>query len=132
MTETTPDAEASAAWCRGPGRHRAQGSGAAATLGEVHEAHPQVVEHLGHHALLVGRQVALRLLLEHREDVDVVLGGFEIHVHATVSGSDIHFDLMKSSPPCKGPMNSVWATTQNHNFFLLGGISFAFLFIGRI
>src|SRR4029077_10955975 len=31
----------------------------------------------------------------------------------TVSGSDIHFDLSRSSPPCRGPMNSVWATTQS-------------------
>lgn len=31
----------------------------------------------------------------------------------TVDGSDIFFDLTKSSPPCKGPMNSVWATTQS-------------------
>src|SRR3984893_18006452 len=31
----------------------------------------------------------------------------------TVSGSDIHFDLSRSSPPCSGPMNSVWATTQS-------------------
>ena len=30
-----------------------------------------------------------------------------------IAGSDIHFDLSGSSPPCRGPMNSVWATTQS-------------------
>jgi N-methylhydantoinase B len=30
-----------------------------------------------------------------------------------VDGSDIFFDLSRSSPPCKGPLNSVWATTQS-------------------
>jgi N-methylhydantoinase B len=29
----------------------------------------------------------------------------------TVRGSKIHFDFSRSSPPCKGPLNSVWATT---------------------
>ena len=38
-------------------------------------------------------------------------GLLEINVLAKVAGSEIEFDLMKSSPPCKGPMNSVWATT---------------------
>jgi N-methylhydantoinase B len=28
-----------------------------------------------------------------------------------VDGSDIHFDFSRSSPPCRGPLNSVWATT---------------------
>src|SRR6185436_21060913 len=37
----------------------------------------------------------------------------EVVLHMTVSGSDIHFDLSRSSPPCRGPMNSVWATTQS-------------------
>ncbi len=31
----------------------------------------------------------------------------------TVAGSDIEFDFSRSSPPCRGPMNSVWATTQS-------------------
>lgn len=35
----------------------------------------------------------------------------EICVDITVSGSDIHFDLSRSSAPCAGPLNSVWATT---------------------
>ncbi|MDP6709434.1 MAG: hydantoinase B/oxoprolinase family protein [Alphaproteobacteria bacterium] len=30
-----------------------------------------------------------------------------------VAGSDITFDFSRSSPPCRGPMNSVWATTQS-------------------
>lgn len=38
-------------------------------------------------------------------------GLLEINVKANVTGSDISFDLTGSSPPCKGPMNSVWATT---------------------
>ncbi len=31
----------------------------------------------------------------------------------TVRGSDITFDFSRSSPPCRGPMNCVWATTQS-------------------
>ena len=31
----------------------------------------------------------------------------------TIDGSDAHFDFSRSSPPCRGPMNSVWATTQS-------------------
>jgi N-methylhydantoinase B len=27
------------------------------------------------------------------------------------AGDELHFDLSRSSPPCQGPMNSVWATT---------------------
>jgi len=34
-----------------------------------------------------------------------------IDVRVRVDGSDIHFDFSKSSPPCRGPLNSVWATT---------------------
>ena len=37
----------------------------------------------------------------------------EVVLDMAVSGSDIHFDLSRSSPPCRGPMNSVWATTQS-------------------
>ena len=29
-----------------------------------------------------------------------------------IVGSDIYFDLSKSGPACRGPLNSVWATTQ--------------------
>jgi N-methylhydantoinase B len=35
----------------------------------------------------------------------------EIHLAVTVEGSSISFDFSGSSPPCAGPMNSVWATT---------------------
>jgi len=35
----------------------------------------------------------------------------EVNVEVTVSGSDIRFDFSKSSAPCAGPLNSVWATT---------------------
>lgn len=35
-----------------------------------------------------------------------------VEMHMKVTGSDIYFDLSKSSPPCRGPLNSVWATTQ--------------------
>jgi N-methylhydantoinase B len=37
----------------------------------------------------------------------------EINLEMTVKGSDISFDFSKSSAPCKGPLNSVWATTQS-------------------
>lgn len=42
----------------------------------------------------------------------VVEGKLSIVLSMTVAGSDITFDLSRSSPPCKGPMNSVWAQTQ--------------------
>ncbi|MDA0229373.1 MAG: hydantoinase B/oxoprolinase family protein [Proteobacteria bacterium] len=35
----------------------------------------------------------------------------EVRVNTTVKGSDIHVDFSGSSPPCRGPVNSVWATT---------------------
>ncbi len=35
-----------------------------------------------------------------------------VEVEMAVRGSDIHFDYSKSSAPCRGPLNSVWATTQ--------------------
>ncbi len=34
-------------------------------------------------------------------------------ISITVSGSDMAVDFSRSSPPCKGPMNSVWAITQS-------------------
>ena len=37
----------------------------------------------------------------------------EIRLDMTVRGSDIRFDFSKSSPPCRGPLNSVWGTTQS-------------------
>ena len=36
----------------------------------------------------------------------------DVAVDVKVEGSDISFDLSRSSPPCKGPVNSVWATTK--------------------
>lgn len=39
-------------------------------------------------------------------------GRLAIALSMTVSGSEIEFDLSRSDPPCKGPMNSVWAQTQ--------------------
>jgi len=30
-----------------------------------------------------------------------------------VDGTDLYFDFSRSSPPCRGPLNSVWATTQS-------------------
>jgi N-methylhydantoinase B len=42
-----------------------------------------------------------------------------VHLDMTVRGSDIDFDYSKSSPPCKGPMNSVWAITQSATYIAL-------------
>ena len=36
----------------------------------------------------------------------------EVALDVRVEGSDIHFDYSRSSPPCRGPLNSVWATTM--------------------
>jgi N-methylhydantoinase B len=36
-----------------------------------------------------------------------------IALSVTKRGTDLHFDLSKSSPPCRGPMNSVLATTKS-------------------
>jgi N-methylhydantoinase B len=41
----------------------------------------------------------------------VVNEPLEIRLTVTVDGSRISFDFSGSSPPCAGPMNSVWATT---------------------
>jgi len=37
----------------------------------------------------------------------------KIHLVMRKRGSDLHFDLSRSSPPCKGPLNSVLATTKS-------------------
>ena len=37
----------------------------------------------------------------------------DVVLDATVSGGGIRFDFSRSSLPCKGPLNSVWATTQS-------------------
>ena len=36
----------------------------------------------------------------------------EVALDARVEGSDIRFDYSRSSAPCRGPLNSVWATTM--------------------
>ncbi|SLN65321.1 hydantoinase B/oxoprolinase family protein [Oceanibacterium hippocampi] len=36
-----------------------------------------------------------------------------IHVTMRKTGTELHFDLSQSSPPCAGPMNSVLATTKS-------------------
>ncbi len=41
----------------------------------------------------------------------IVNEALEVCMDITVSGSDIYFDLSRSSAPCAGPLNSVWATT---------------------
>lgn len=43
----------------------------------------------------------------------VVNERLEVRLEMTVKGSDIHFDFSRSSPPCKGPLNSVWGTTHS-------------------
>ncbi len=47
----------------------------------------------------------------HLDSDGVVNAPLEISVDITVDGSDISFDFSRSSAPCAGPMNSVWATT---------------------
>ncbi|MGE0735447.1 MAG: hydantoinase B/oxoprolinase family protein [Alphaproteobacteria bacterium] len=37
----------------------------------------------------------------------------KIHMTMKKRGDELHFDLSKSSPPCKGPLNSVLATTKS-------------------
>ncbi len=67
-----------------------------------------------------------RLMRAHIESIPDGTYGFEcyidsdgvepdllrVQVEMGVDGSDIYFDLSKSDPPCRGPLNSVWATTQ--------------------
>jgi len=43
----------------------------------------------------------------------VVNEPLRIHVEMTIEGSDVHLDFSKSSPPCKGSMNSVISTTRS-------------------
>ena len=46
-------------------------------------------------------------------DSDGITDGIlEVALDARVEGSDIYFDYSRSSPPCRGPLNSVWATTM--------------------
>lgn len=46
----------------------------------------------------------------------VVNEPLEIALDVTVKGSGMTFDFSRSSPPCRGPLNSVWATTQSSVF----------------
>ena len=46
------------------------------------------------------------------DDILEVALDLEAALDARVEGSDIHFDYSRSSPPCRGPLNSVWATTM--------------------
>lgn len=46
----------------------------------------------------------------------VVNEPLEVAIDVTVQGSDITFDFSRSSAPCRGPLNSVWATTQSAVF----------------
>ena len=43
----------------------------------------------------------------------VVNEPLDIALDMTIEGGEITFDFSRSSPPCRGPMNSVWATTQS-------------------
>ncbi len=49
----------------------------------------------------------------HIDSDGVVNEPLEVALDMTVAGSEITFDFSRSSPPCRGPMNSVWATTQS-------------------
>ncbi|HET7409492.1 MAG TPA: hydantoinase B/oxoprolinase family protein, partial [Paracoccaceae bacterium] len=46
----------------------------------------------------------------------VVNEPLEINLTVTKRGTDLQFDFSRSSPPCKGPMNSVFATTESAVF----------------
>lgn len=43
----------------------------------------------------------------------VVFEKLAVRLKMTVAGSDIHFDLSESSPPCRGPMNAPWAAAHS-------------------
>ena len=43
----------------------------------------------------------------------IVFDKLAICLDMTVKGSDIFFDLSRSSPPCKGPMNAPWASAKS-------------------
>ena len=42
----------------------------------------------------------------------VVNKPLSIELTVRVDGSDLYFDLSRSDPPCKGPMNTPWAATM--------------------
>jgi N-methylhydantoinase B len=35
-----------------------------------------------------------------------------VRLRMRVDGSELHFDLSESDPPCRGPLNAPWATTK--------------------
>ena len=47
----------------------------------------------------------------HMDSDGVDNAALEVRVNLTVRGSDLEVDFEGSSPPCRGPVNSVWATT---------------------
>jgi N-methylhydantoinase A/oxoprolinase/acetone carboxylase beta subunit/N-methylhydantoinase B/oxoprolinase/acetone carboxylase alpha subunit len=47
----------------------------------------------------------------HLDSDGVVNELLRVTVRVTIEGSNAHFDLAGSSPPCLGPLNSVWGTT---------------------
>ena len=48
---------------------------------------------------------------DHLDSDGVELKPLDIRLDLTVNGSDVHVDLSRSSPPCRGPLNSVLSTT---------------------
>ena len=52
----------------------------------------------------------------HMDSDGVVNEPLHIKLAATVDGSTITFDFSGSSPPCAGPMNSVWASTLSATY----------------
>jgi N-methylhydantoinase B len=49
---------------------------------------------------------------EHMDSDGVDWKPLTIHLEMQIKGSNVHLDLSKSSPPCRGPLNSVLSTTQ--------------------
>ena len=49
----------------------------------------------------------------------VVNEPLEINLTVTKTDTDLNFDFSRSSPPCKGPMNSVFATTESAVFLAI-------------
>jgi N-methylhydantoinase B len=49
----------------------------------------------------------------HVDSDGIVNEPLAVALSMTIKGSDAYFDFARSSPPCKGPLNSVWATTQS-------------------
>ncbi|HJO72015.1 MAG TPA: hydantoinase B/oxoprolinase family protein [Rhodospirillales bacterium] len=49
----------------------------------------------------------------HIDSDGVVNEPLAVALDMTIQGGSIQFDFSRSSPPCRGPMNSVWATTQS-------------------